>query len=401
MKLPRFVLAVFVPILILLASCSGIVSVPTTPTTGNPSTVTTTTPAPTINPFISLAVRIGADDACYQATKTGGSTSLLAKLSAAESLVSSGDVLSAVEAALLSGTSTDPRRAFYLSLIIQTIQTSGNVPKTAVLTLGSPSAQLVSTALAGCRGGILRNSLVKAEALGAPSPSLASYMYKAGYTDSIAKGSQWFDTSLPLSARIVHGHLDVSFPSGTNERVGLDQSKVKGVMVGFEGGSCDVIQWWIINTGPSFGVPVSYVCTSADLWDAMYSDGKRGANVWNDVYLSAYIAAHPVAVVPSTPDPVNPPAVNPICLSGGCFPDLCPTNCSTVPVTPPTPPVVPGCPVCSPVPLPTPPPVCVALPARVLDTLKQRRAGHAILNPGRLREVVDFFAAHAGSCWVP
>lgn len=397
MKLHRFVfLPVLASLILLLSSCA---SVPLTTTAGT-NTITTTT---ALNPFAALAVRVAAADACDQATRQGGASSLLAKVSAADALLSSGDVLSAVESALLSGTGTDPRRAFYLSLVIQTIQTSGNVPKTIALTPGSPAAQLVSSALAGCRSGIGLNAVssqrVKAESLEAPAPSLASYMYKAGYTDSIAKGSQWFDTSLPLSARIVHGHLDMSFPAGTNERVGLDQSKVKGVMVGFEGGSCDVIQWWIVNVGPSFGVPSSYVCTSADLWDAMYSDGKRGANVWNDVYLSSYVAAHPVVVSP-VPDPTNPPAANPICLSGGCFPDLCPANCTTVPSVPPAPPVVPGCPVCAPPIIPPPPPVCIALPARVSDTLRQRKAGHAILNPGRLREVADFFAMHAGSCWV-
>lgn len=349
------------------------------------------TPAPfvpgPVNPLASIAVRVGAADACDQATRTGGGPALLAKVSAAEALVTSGDVLAAVEQALLAG--ADARRAFYLDLIIQAIQTSGNLPKTVALTPGSPAAQLVAAALAGCRAGVGLNassgSRVKVEALEAPAPSLSAFMYKAGYTESIAKGSNFFDSSLSLDQRLVHGKIDTSAPSGTNERIGLDPSRVKGPMVGPEGVSCDVVQWWITNVGPSFGVPATYFCTASDLWDALYTKG-RDQNAWNDVYLSAYIAGHPIVVAtPPTPGPVNP-----VCLSGGCFPDRCPQNCTTVPPVPPAPPVVPGCPA------PPAPHSALVLPPRVADTLKQLAAGHTVLNPGRYREVATFFARHSG-----
>jgi hypothetical protein len=338
------------------------------------------TPGP-VNPLASIAVRVGAADACDQATRTGGGSALLAKVSAAEVLAASGDVLSAVEQALLAG--ADARRAFYLDLIIQAIQTSGNVPKTVALTPGSPAAQLVTAALAGCRAGIGLNSLrAKSEALEAPAPSLSAYLAKAGYTATIAKGTNWFDTSLPLSSRLVHGTIDTGAPSGTYERVGLDPNKVKGPMVGPEGASCDIVQWWIDHVGPSFGVPATYFCNSADLFDALYEKG-RDQSVWNDIYLSAYIAGNPIFVAPP-PSPVNP-----ICLSGACFPKECPENCTTVPPTPPDPPVIPGCPSVLLHP-------ALVLPTRVADTLKQLAAGHTVLNPARYREVATFFAQHPG-----
>lgn len=202
---------------------------------------------------------------------------------------------------------------------------------------------------------LISTSVIKAQQLG-------SALYYHGYINSLNKGDFWFETSLPLTQRLVVGVFDPSNLDAFSGKRYNFPSHTKGPVVGPEGISNEIIDEAFSCSGlpERLGLPVGYKSTQLDLYDVenLMAVFSEDGSVWNKVIIPA--AANCSTSIPPTcpPCPACPPEI------------ICPPVVTCPPIVPCAPPV--------------------SIPSYVLDTAKESY-GWTFIGKGRAAKLFEMY----------
>ncbi len=200
-------------------------------------------------------------------------------------------------------------------------------------------------------------------------PTFGHALYAAGYTSTIAKGPLFFDTSIPLSQRILRGVFNPNAAEHSSDGHGNSArwtfpDRAKGPMTGPEGYGPERLSRALTNgclPEVKALLPAGYIFTQLDSNDALWVTSRTGqSSIWDSC---AGLSLEPIPEPEPSPEPC--PEVKPCEPCAVCQP--CP---EPVPVP---------CP--SPIPCPAPP-VCPPPPVRCLDAIDALQSRILPLGPG-------------------